>query len=203
MYIPADFSETDDAEIRALVARHPLAVCVCVDSDGLRVNHIPTLWEGDALIGHVASANPLHERIADGSDAVFVFCGEEAYISPNWYPSKADTHRAVPTWNYQVVHIRGRIYFDHSEKAKRAAIGKLTLHQERRTNGKAAWKMSDAPRDFMQTMLDHIVAFRVEITGVEAKSKVSQNKSQADFDNVLEKMTTTGASELAARMRSL
>ena len=125
---------------------------------------------------------------------------EDAYISPNLYPTKQQTHRHVPTWNYQVVHLHGRVQFDHSEKTKRAAVGQLTKQQERRHNGEKEWKMSDAPHDYMTAMLDNIVALSFSIQRCEAKNKISQNRGAVDFDAVKEAMATTGKTHLAKAM---
>jgi transcriptional regulator len=163
------------------------------------VNHLPVLWVEDRLIGHVALNNDLH-RIADGADAVFIFRAEDSYISPNWYPTKAETHRHVPTWNYSAVNLHGRLVFDPSRKAKLAVVGQLTKHFEGALNGDEAWKMRDAPRDYMDGMLDNIVAFSVAVGRVEAKSKLSQNREPRDYEAVRDQMRAQGKQDLAHRM---
>jgi len=201
MYLPPHFEEEDSREIRRIVENFPWAICVASAAGELIVNHLPVIWEDDILIGHIARANSLHEVLEDGARTVFVFRAEDTYVSPNWYPTKPVTHRHVPTWNYQVVHLHGKIFFDHSDKAKTATVGKLTKLHERRVSGDKAWKMSDAPKDYMKTMLDNIVAFRVEIEKIQAKSKLSQNREQADFENVARMMEQRGLAGLAARMK--
>ncbi len=203
MYNPPLFAETDEAEIRRIVDAFPLASAVCMVDGEFIINHLPVIWEGDALIGHVAKANIVHELVENGSPVVFIFKAEDAYISPNWYPTKPETHRHVPTWNYQVVHMHGKWVFDHSEKAKRAMVGKLTKLHERKLFGDNAWKMSDAPKDYMDNMINNIVAFSMTITMIEAKSKLSQNRDRQDFDNVITEMDAQGKPGLAARMRTL
>ena len=106
----------------------------------------------------------------------------------------------MPTWNYQVVHLHGRVQFDHGDKAKRAAVGQLTKQQERRHNGDQEWKMSDAPQDYMTAMLDNIVALSFSIARYEAKNKISQNREAVDFDAVQEAMTASGKTYLAKAM---
>lgn len=202
MYTPAHFAEIDDTEIRRIVAEYPLACCVVAVDGAYVVNHIPVLWSEDRLIGHVALNNDLH-RIADGAEAVFIFRAEDSYISPNWYPTKAETHRHVPTWNYGAVNLHGRLVFDHSRKAKLAVVGQLTTRFERALNGDDGWKMRDAPREYMDGMLDNIVAFSVDVTRVEAKSKLSQNREPRDYAAVRDQMHAQGKHDLARRMDDL
>ena len=204
MYLPAHFEETDAAEVAALMAAFPLACLVAATPEGLVANHLPLLVGPDgALIGHVALANDLHRLVAEGQEVMAVFRGEEAYVSPNLYPSKAAHHRHVPTWNYQAVHVHGPIVFRHDEKAKRAAVGLLTREHERRLNGDAAWRMADAPADYLTGMLANIVAFRIEVRRVIAKAKLSQNREPADFAGVAESLEARGRETMAARMRRI
>lgn len=108
-------------------------------ADGLIANHIPLLLgPGGSLIGHIAVANDMHRSIAEGQEVLAIFRGDDGYVSPNFYPSKAEHHRHVPTWNYQVVHAYGDIIFQHDERSKRAAVGLLTRQHERRLNGQDA-----------------------------------------------------------------
>lgn len=186
MYTPAHFAETDPAVIEGVIADHPLATLIAQTGAGLVANHIPLLRDGAALIGHVALANDLHRDLADGSPVLAVFGAMEAYVSPNWYPSKAETHRAVPTWNYRVVHVHGRITWSHAARDKRRAVHLLTAMMERRVNGAQGWKMGDAPADYIAGMIDAIVAFRIETDGVQAKSKLSQNRTGEDRAGVVQ-----------------
>jgi len=204
MYLPAHFEETDAAEVAALMAAFPLACLVAATPGGLVANHLPLLVGADgALVGHVALANDLHRLVAEGQEVMAVFRGEEAYVSPNLYPSKAEHHRHVPTWNYQAVHVHGPIAFRHDEKAKRAAVGLLTREHERRLNGDAAWRMADAPTDYMAGMLANIVAFRIEVRRVIAKAKLSQNREPADFAGVVDSLKARGRDGMVARMRRI
>ena len=203
MYTPDQFRETDTAEIEALIDRHPFATLVAQTPEGLVANHFPLLKDGDALVGHIALANDLHRVLDDGAEVLAIFRGEDSYISPNWYPTKAETHKAVPTWNYQVVHIHGRINFQHDRKAKLANVGKLTKRYEEAVNGSGAWRMADAPADYMESMLGNIVGFRIEIGRVLAKSKLNQNRANVDFNAVAERMAERGKARLAARMTDL
>lgn len=202
MYLPRHFEETDTAAIRSLVVQNPLATVVASTRDGLIANHLPVLFDGDdVLIGHVALANPLHQLIGPEDQVLLVFQGGETYISPNWYPSKEEHHRHVPTWNYQVVHVYGRMAFQTDAKSKASVVGKLTREFEGRTNGRDAWRMADAPADYLSEMLENIVAFRISIDRIEAKSKLSQNREPRDFENVVKVLEGRGENDLTAQMK--
>lgn len=202
MYLPPHFEETDSAAVAELLRRYPLAAIVAQSEQGLFANHIP-LFRSDenTLIGHVALANDMHRLLCDGQEVLAIFRGEDAYVSPNWYPSKQEHHRHVPTWNYQVTHIEGAIRFSHDEKAKRAVVGRLTKAHEERVNGAEAWRMADAPTDYMAEMLDNIVALTISIRRVLAKSKLSQNREPRDHANVARELASRGGDSLAAAMR--
>lgn len=202
MYLPEHFAETDMAAVARLLVDFPLAAIVAQTSQGLVANHIPLMADGDtALIGHIALANDLHRIVPQNTPVLAIFRGQDAYISPNLYPSKADHHRHVPTWNYQVVHVAGQIAFQHDVKTKRAVVGRLTRDHEAAVNGAAAWRMSDAPRDYMDGMLDAIVALRITITAITAKAKISQNRTAADHAAVQRDIEARGLHHMAARMK--
>ncbi len=201
MYTPAAFAETDPAVIAGVIDAHPLAVLVAQGPAGLVANHIPLLRDGADLVGHVALANALHRDLPDGSTVLAVFGAGAAYVSPNWYPSKAATHRAVPTWNYRVVHVHGAIRWSHAAGDKRRAVHLLTHAMEGRVNGAGGWRMGDAPADYLAMMLGNIVAFRIAVTRIEAKSKLSQNRDAADREGAAEGVAGQGAAAVAAMMR--
>ena len=201
MYVPPHFQEIDQAEIAAIIDRAPLACIVAQTSDGLIANHVPLLAAPDgSLVGHVALANDMHRLIADGQQVLAIFRGDDAYVSPNFYPSKPEHHRHVPTWNYQVVHVHGAVSFRHDTQAKRAAVGLLTRIHERRVNGANAWRMADAPADYMAQMLDSIVAFRIDVQRTLAKSKLSQNRAERDYRGAIAGLRATGHEALAEQM---
>lgn len=201
MYLPPHFEETRQSQIEGLIEAFPLATLTCVVAGDIVANHIPMLLKNEQLIGHIAYNNDLHRMLEDHSRVLVIFRGEDSYISPNWYPTKQDHHKHVPTWNYQVVHIEGRMTFQHDDKSKRAIVGQLTRHHEARTNGDRAWKMADAPKSFMDSKLAEIVGFRILIDRVIAKSKVSQNREAVDFENVAREMDRTDHRHLAEAMQ--
>jgi transcriptional regulator len=201
MYIPPHFQEISSDEISAIMVESPLACIVAQTAEGLIANHIPLLAVPDGtLIGHVALANEMHRMVGDGQEVLAIFRGDHAYVSPNFYPTKPEHHRHVPTWNYQVVHVYGEITFQHDEHAKRAAVGLLTRNHERRLNGKNAWRMADAPADYMQQMLGNIVAFRIKVWKTLAKSKLSQNREERDYLGAITGLRATGQERVAEHM---
>lgn len=201
MYIPPHFHEVRPDEIKAIMDAAPLACIVAHTEDGLIANHVPLLAAPDGtLIGHFALANDMHRLMTDGQEVLVIFRGDDAYVSPNYYPSKPEHHRHVPTWNYQVVHAYGEIIFQHDEHSKRAAVGLLTRSHERRVNGKDAWRMADAPSDYMEQMLQNIVAFRIKVQKTLAKSKLSQNREERDYLGAITGLRASGHSALAERM---
>lgn len=117
MYIPAHFAMPDAQTMQQIIRAHPLGVLVTLSAQGLDANHIPFELDAEAgvLTGHVARANPVWQQCGDGADVLVVFRASEGYVSPNWYPSKHETHRLVPTWNYEVVHVHGRLTVQDQE----------------------------------------------------------------------------------------
>lgn len=200
MYSPDWFVLDDPARIAQLIEASPLCALVAQGPEGLVANHLPVLVEGDRVIGHVALANELHRMLPEGAEVLAIFQGASGYISPDWYPTKAEHHRHVPTWNYEVVHLHGRIRFRHDDKAKLAVVGKLTRHFETKTG--TGWRMADAPRDYLEQMLAAIVAFEIEVTRVQAKAKLGQNREPVDLDGAIKGLDGQGASALARAMRA-
>lgn len=201
MYCPQHFEETDTDAIAGLIAACPLACVVAQAEGGLVANHLPLMQaRSGLLIGHIARANDMHELLADGQEVLAVFRGDDAYVSPNYYPTKAAHHRHVPTWNYQVAHVHGTLRFHHDAAKKRAAVGLLTRTHERRVNGTDGWKMTDAPGDFMAGMLDAIVAFDITPTRIFGKSKLSQNREPVDLAGAVEGVAGQGHGDLARKM---
>jgi transcriptional regulator len=204
MYLPTHFEETSIEEIKHLIEEFALSVLVVNTSEGLVANHIPLmLLNQNVLIGHIAYNNDLHRNFIKNDDVLAVFRGEDAYISPNWYPSKKIHHKHVPTWNYQVAHVNGKITFQHDKKTKISIVGKLTKHYEKKVNGPNGWKMADAPKEYMEAMLDSIVAFKIDISKVTGKSKLSQNREKQDFDNVANILEKNGKHTLSKRMKKI
>ena len=182
MYLPDPFREDDRARLHATIAAARLASLVTVTAEGLIATSLPLLLVPDegplgTLYGHLARANP-QARLEPSGDALAIFAGPDAYVSPSWYPSKAETHKVVPTWNYVAVHAYGPFEtFDDADRLH----GLLTRLTDRHEAGRPApWKVADAPADYVAAMLRGIVGVRVPIARLEGKTKMSQNKSAAD-----------------------
>lgn len=137
--------------------------------------------------------------IESGTDVLVIFQGEQGYISPNWYPSKQLHHRHVPTWNYQVVHVKGKIKFLEDEKSLRGILAKLTRTHEAKQE--KPWKMSDAPSDYIAAELKEIIGIEIEIQHMIGKFKLSQNRDQADAVNVVNNLEKQGQIQLAEAVK--
>ncbi len=183
MYVPAHFDEPRTDALHALIQAHPFGMLVTGGRGGLDANHLPFLLDLSggglgALDAHVARANPVWQEVADGDEVLVVFQPAHAYVSPNWYPSKHETHRQVPTWNYMVVHAHGRIAIRDDARYVRGVVARLTRAQE--AAQPRPWRIGDSPPEFIDAMLQAVVGVRVEITRLVGKLKLSQNKAAAD-----------------------
>lgn len=207
MYLPQHFAETRPEELQRIITEHPLGMLVVNGPHGLDANHLPfllepTTGEHGRLIAHVARANPLWIEAKTGDEVLVMFRGAEAYVSPSWYPSKHEAHRQVPTWNYQVVHVHGKIIIHDDEKFVRGVVAKLTRTHEATANPDAPWRMGDAPDDYIAERLAAIVGIEIEITRIEGKSKLNQNREARDRLGAIEALEERGDTELSAAMRS-
>jgi transcriptional regulator len=186
MYVPSHFEESRSELLHGLIAAHPLGVLITHGSEGLDANHLP--FEIDAGIGdhgvlrtHVARNNPLWQSLGNGDEVLVVFRAEDAYISPNWYPSQIESGKQVPTWNYRVVHAHGRITIHDDEKQVRGIVARLTRAHE--ASQAVPWKMGDAPQGHIDSMLKSIVGIEITITRLVGKFKLSQNREVRDQIN--------------------
>ena len=204
MYQPAQFAEHRPEEWHRLIREHPLGMLVTATAAGLEAEHLPFVLEAErgpsgTLLAHVARANPVWRAVGEGDAVMVVFRGVQGYISPSWYPSKHEHHRHVPTWNYEVVHVHGRIRVLDDTNAVRGAVAKLTRQSE--AGEPVPWKMGDAPADYLASELAHIVAIEIAIERIEGKRKLSQNRDERDFRNVVETLEQRGELALAEAMR--
>jgi transcriptional regulator len=147
----------------------------------------------------VARANPLWQRCPTGTEVMVVFRGAEAYVSPSWYPSKHETHRQVPTWNYEVVHAHGRLSVRDDPRFVRGLLARLTRRHE--ATEPQPWKMGDSAPAFIDEMLTKVVGIEIEITTLTGKSKLSQNKEARDRRSAADTLDARGHAELAQAMR--
>ncbi|MES2938722.1 MAG: FMN-binding negative transcriptional regulator [Pseudomonadota bacterium] len=189
MYRPAAFAEDNTERLHRLMHDHPLGAIVTRTGRGLDANHIPFLLDAargpqGTLQGHVARADTLWAEAGDGAEVLVIFRGPQGYISPNWYPSKRETHRHVPTWNYEVVHAHGRLRIVDDERFLRGVLARLTRRHE--AGEPRPWKMGDAPADFMDAMLKMVVGIEVEISRLEGKRKLGQNREARDLQGAVD-----------------
>jgi transcriptional regulator len=181
--------------LHGLISRFPLATLVAATPRGLDANHIPLVLddargERGTLRGHVAHANPFWREIEAGSAVLAIFQGDDRYISPSWYPTKRENGKVVPTWNYAVVHARGRIEWHHDPAWLRGLVETLTdLHESANAE---PWRVADAPPEFIDGLLRGIVGFEIPIASLEGKWKVSQNRTAADRAAVVAELRARG-----------
>jgi transcriptional regulator len=197
MYQPDDFRVEDIPEMHALMRARPFAAFVSAGSAGLYASHLPTVLKGDGPYGviecHLARANPHWRDLAEGNEALMIFQGPEAYITPNWYPSKALHGKAVPTWNFAVVHAFGRPEVMKEKDWLYRHVTELTAQQER--NEANPWAPSDAPDTYIEVMLRGIVGFRFAITRLKGKWKMSQNREVQDRMGVVNGLNARAAGD--------
>jgi len=189
MYIPGQFEETSVDAMHELMRVRPLATLVTLSADGLNANHIP-LHLSDlpapygTLQGHVTRANPLLDDLENDIEALAVFHGPDTYITPSWYASKKETGKVVPTWNYAVVHAYGFLRVVDDAVWLRAQLEALTTHNE--ASFPEPWAVADAPHEYTQKLISHIVGIEMVISRLSGKWKVSQNQPQQNQASVIE-----------------
>ena len=199
MYQPKHFQETRPEVMHAFIRRQPLGTLVVATGGGLEVNHLPFLVDAGAgpfgvLEGHLARANPLWQRGA--GEAVAIFTGPEHYITPSWYPTKQESGKAVPTWNYVVVHAHGPLRFIEDPLWLRGHLERLvTTHEAGRSH---PWQVSDAPADYVDKLLQQIVGIQLPVARLEGKWKLGQNRSDADRAGVVAGLMAEGQPDAAA-----
>lgn len=201
MYVPAAFAESDREPIEALIRDHPLGTLVTLGRDGLTANHIPFELYADlgphgTLRAHVARNNEVWQDVRSDIEALVVFQGPTAYISPNWYPTKQATHRVVPTYNYAVVHAYGPLIVHDDARWLRAQLGRLTKLME--ASQPEAWTMGQAPQDFLGEMIASVVGIEIPLTRLVGKWKVSQNRAAIDREGAVSGLRATGTPAAAA-----
>ena len=192
MYIPRANTEDRPEVLRQMMAAHPLAAVVTMTAGGLVASHIPLVHEEDGsefgvLKGHVSRANNQWKDLTEGIDALAIFAGPQHYISVGWYPGTYEDGKEVPTWNYVVVHAYGPLRIVHDAEWMISHLQSLTdTHEAVFPN---PWKVSDAPAEFIDTLVKGIVGFELPIRRLEGKWKVSQNRTERDRQAVIGGLT--------------
>lgn len=208
MYCPTAFRQDDLASLHAQIRASGLALLTSAGAQGLQASHLPLLLESGegefgTLYGHFARANPQWRELAAGAEVLAVFSGPDAYIHPGWYPAKAEHGKVVPTWNYIAVHAWGQAEVFDDAARLRPLVARLSEQHEQ---GRAQpWALSDAPDDYIESMLRAIVGFALPIRRLEGKWKLGQNRSGADQAGVREALAASvnpRERELATRLAS-
>lgn len=208
MYIPQHFEEPRIETMHALMRARPLATLATLSPHGLAANHIPLLLDVEPLPfgrlrGHVARANPLWREAAGGIEALAIFHGPDSYITPSWYATKRETGKAVPTWNYAVVHARGELRVIDDAAWLRDQLAVLTACHE--AAFPAPWSLADAPPDYIDGMIAAVVGVEIVITQLAGKWKVSQNQPPRNRAGVVSGLAAQGsaaAAEMAALVKA-
>ncbi|MBB3394245.1 FMN-binding negative transcriptional regulator [Rhizobium sp. BK060] len=206
MYVPKHFEQNDAQTLHELMTGSPLGILITNGSSGLDANHIPfelnpSQGQFGHLHAHVARNNPVWEDIKTGDEVLVVFRKAHAYISPSWYPSKHELHKQVPTWNYVVAHAYGRVVIHDDERYVRGMVARLTRTHE--ATQSTPWKMTDSPKEFIDTILKAIVGVEIEITKLQGKSKLSQNKEVRDIRNASVALKVLGEVEIGEAMSDI
>lgn len=204
MYLPSHFAAADPEALHQLVRAHPLGALVTHGEHGLDANHLPFEFDADEgdhgiLRAHVARNNPLWQEVKEGDEVLVIFKAVDGYVSPSWYPSKQAHHQQVPTWNYAVVHARGRIRVRDDARFVRRLLASLTRVHE--AAEPAPWKMADAPRDYIEAMVQAVVGIEIEVSQLVGKFKLSQNKEEGDRLGAVDALQAKGQTALAAAMQ--
>jgi transcriptional regulator len=199
IHIPEHFAEHDIARLHTLVRTHNFATLVSAHQGEIQVSHLPFLLnaEGKLLRAHMARANPQWRTFSPEREVVVIFHGPHHYVSPAWYAS----HPSVPTWNYAVVHVQGRPRLIEDRERLAALLRELVARHE--AASPEPWKM-DLPSDYQDKMLSAIVGFEIEITRLDGKFKLSQNRPESDQPLVIEALERLGSDDalgVAALMR--
>ena len=201
MYLPEMF-RLDDELALDVVARAGLATVVVSTGSGFEATPIPWMLrrspDSTLLVGHISKANPLARTLSGSVDAIVIVDGPDGYVSPSWYPSKAESGEVVPTWNYVSVHLHGRLSLVDDAGWLREMVESLTVRYESERD--QPWSVDDAPADYIDRMLRGIVGVEFLVERVEGKAKLSQNRSEADRAGVIVGLRAEGAEHLLKEM---
>ena len=194
MYIPASNAEPRVDVLYDFVEAHPLGALVTASADGMFATHLPLVVHRDegalgTLRGHVARANTHHRRELVTPEALVIFTGPDAYVTPEWYASKAEHGKVVPTWNYVAVHAWATLTWVEDPAWLRAHLEALTTRHEQ--GRPRPWSIGDAPPDYIAGLERAIVGVELVITRLEGKWKMSQNRPAADIDGVVRGLTAS------------
>lgn len=182
MYVPNHFKEDDQEKLQQHIRDYSFGILVIADNEGIEANHVPFhLSSGEngclgSLQCHLARSNPVWQRMQGGARVLAVFQGPDAYVSPSWYPTKAETGRVVPTWNYLAVHAQGSAQIIKDPSWLKHHLHQLTDQHE--SQMVAPWSVGDAPADFTERLVQAIVGVEIKIETLTGKLKASQNQPE-------------------------
>ncbi len=201
MYIPKANEETRLPVLHDFIRANPLATLVTMGNSGMIASHIPLVLDDDnsqfgLLKGHISRANTQWKDIETAIDALAIFAGDHHYITPNWYPSKHQDAKQVPTWNYVVTHCYGPLKLIEDPQWLLAHLETLTSIHE--ASNPVPWKVTDAPPEFNRALLNGIIGLELPIRKIEGKWKVSQNRNAQDRQGVIEGLTQLDTPESLA-----
>ena len=204
MYLPPQFAEPRTEEFHRIIHNNSLGILFRNSPAGMEADHLPFMLDAEQgfhgrLIAHVARANAIWREIQNGDKVMVVFRGVEGYISPNWYPGNLETHRRVPTWNYEVVHAHGQIRVLDDESFVRGAVARLTRRHE--AGQPVPWKMGDAPADYLAEQLRNIVGIEIDLDRLDCKRKLNQHHEVRDREGAIKGLEASGNHGLAQAMR--
>ena len=189
MYTPKDFLDDDLPTLHADMQRNSFAALVSLTSAGLVATHLPVLLDPDrgplgTILGHVSRANLQWQQTDPATETLLIFSGPDTYVTPNWYPSKQETHRVVPTWNYAAIHAYGTLtFFDDPERLRHIVTRLTNLHE---STFPTPGKVTDAPAIYIDSQLKAIIGFELPISRIEGKRKFNQNRSTTDQTGVIQ-----------------
>lgn len=205
MFTPKKFKETDEHVLLQHICQYPLAALITCSNSVLDAEYIPFHVHEESgvtkLQGHIAKANKLWQDCSDGQQVLLLFQGPQGYISPNFYPSKQDAGKAVPTWNYAVVQVRGKIHFKHDKTWLLDLLSAFSDHQE--AQQLTPWSVADAPASYIDKLIKAVVGVEIKVEQITGKFKLSQNKSESDHRGVvlgLQNSSELSDKSLAKRM---
>lgn len=203
MYLPDHFAEKNLTKLHQYIQQHPFGMLVTNGRNGLDANHLPfyltvTNEQTTVLTTHVALANPICSNVNNEDEVLIVFKVADHYISPNWYPSKNETQEQVPTWNYIVVHAHGKIKFKKDEKFLRRMLAQLTKQQEGQQE--KPWRMGEAPKDYINALLQRIIGIEIEVSQLIGKSKLGQDEISKDVVGAAQTLEKQGKKTISVAM---
>jgi transcriptional regulator len=202
MYLPPAFKEKNAQRLFRLIEHYPLGNLIYVTPGGMEATPLPFLVQGlseatACLQAHAPLANPL-SSVPDGTEVLVIFSGPQGYVSPGWYPSKARDHKAVPTWNYATVQVRGALRLQRNTDWVRGQIDRLTALYER--DMPQPWSTAEAPPGYIDTLASHLVGVEIEVRQIIGKFKLSQNQPKGNFNGVVEGLKARGEDALVRLM---